>query len=1015
MSIIFRLNEVVGSTSGIDVEFVELIGTPGASLDGLSLIVVESDTGPDFGTIDRRLDFTAADVVGDNGFFLVGTASVTGEYGVTPDQVVPDNWIENSSYTIALVETSTLTGGSVTGAETVIDGLFFDDGENGVDASAIAGLVEIEPFMFGGVQAGAYRTAPLEATATRADYGIADFFYSGNTPEAAEFDDGGTPSAVRIHAVQGSGDSTPLFGQSVMVEGVVTRVFLADNEIEGFFLQEEDADADGDATTSEGIFVYAPGLTPGDVAEGQIVSVEGTAGEFSGQTQITLASYSVTDSGDNSGLVSATDVFGIGADDREQLEGMLVSMDEVTVTETFYLSRDNQYIVSEDGKLAQYSQLVAPGTANATDYDAFREANADRSIFIDDGSDRFDEQNPAEIEVIDGNDGLLDAADTFTMGDTLSNVTGVLSVDFNSFNSGGLVVRGARGDYADTDVAQEVPPAVDGELKIGSLNVQNFFTTLDDGGLTETGDSPRGADTASEYDRQLDKLVEQITTLDMDILGLQELENSATDSAIAALVDALNDSLGATVYAYVPTGLTGTGGDFPNASDQQPITNGIIYKVDMVEQVGETAILDSAAFLDPNGTGEIRNRPAVTASFEVIEGDASGQVVTVSSNHLKSKGSSGLPAGDAGNPDSDQGDGQGFWNDTRTDGATVLAAWLDGNPTGVAAENTLILGDLNSYAGEDPIAALMDAGYLNTVAAQEGAGTYSYVFGGEWGTLDYIMGKGTAFDGVEETGSYDAAIWNANAPFPTVYGYDEGFQPSPPGAQDLFDPTTPFRASDHDPVIVGLDLEALPRDDFAIVGPGGFHEVDVLGNDPAGFQILGVNGVAFGNSNRAIVVHGDDPGADVVVRLSKDGSALLVNPTPGETELTLEVTVGTTGPGARTYVTELELQVDDSFVFVPPSARSAQGFDARNPGDNGRANAVVRQSSDDRFVPGLLDNVHAKGGENVPGWLDTGAPGLGRAFDGTGIGRGENMRSDMLEGLDLPLPQQVDDFLFGSA
>ncbi|MBK1635284.1 hypothetical protein CKO19_06000 [Rhodovulum adriaticum] len=776
-----------------------------------------------------------------------------------------------------------------------------------------------------------------------------------------------------IHAVQGGGQSTELAGRTVTVEGVVTRVFLGDNEIEGFFLQEEDADADADATTSEGIFIYAPGLNPGDVAEGQIVSVTGTAGEFGGQTQIALSSYEIADAGDNSALVTATDLFSVDADAREQLEGMLVSMDEVTVTETYYLARDNQYMVSEGGKLQQYTQVITPGTADAYVYQAYSEANANRSVFIDDGSDRYDEQNPADIEVIDGNDGSLDGTDTFSMGDTLTNVTGVMSVDFNSFNSDELEVRGARGDYQDTDVLQETPPQIEGDLKVGSLNVLNLFTTIDTyGAETETGDDPRGADSTSEYDRQLTKLANQIVALDMDVLGLQELENNSHDSAVAALVEAVNDQLGAEVYAYVATGLTGIGDDFPDAEQQQPITNGIIYKQDVVQQVGETAVLASAEFLDPNETGDVRNRPAVTASFEVVEGGAAGQVITVSSNHLKSKGSSGLDAGDASNPDSDQGDGQGFWNDTRAKAAAELADWLDTNPTGVDAQNTLIVGDLNSYAGEDPLAALQEAGYVNTLAADQGADTSSYVFGGEWGTLDYVMGKGTAFDCDTANGDFDAAVWNANSPFATVFDYDQSYEPTPAGDQDLYDETDPFRASDHDPIMVGLDLEQLPMDDVAVIDKFGFQRVDVLGNDPEGYEILGVNGMEFTWPGRWLILRDDDGAYQGLARLSEDREALLVNSRWDLADLSLDVTVGGTAEDGTQveYVTDLDIRVSDytlellhvadqeggaNSVFDAPNLSAVMNaLEAQDLGDDGQVDNTIRLSSGDAFIPGLF-------------------------------------------------------------
>ena len=66
------INEVLASHSGTDdTEFIELFGTPGHTLDGLSLLVIEGyafdAAGP--GTIDQRFDFGPGDVIGTNGFF----------------------------------------------------------------------------------------------------------------------------------------------------------------------------------------------------------------------------------------------------------------------------------------------------------------------------------------------------------------------------------------------------------------------------------------------------------------------------------------------------------------------------------------------------------------------------------------------------------------------------------------------------------------------------------------------------------------------------------------------------------------------------------------------------------------------------------------------------------------------------------------------------------------------------------------------------------------------------------
>ncbi len=108
--------------------------------------------------------------------------------------------------------------------------------------------------------------------------------------------------AVLVHDVQGSGSASPLDGQTVELEAIVVGDFqqydggLDDEPLDGFMIQEEDADADTDPSTSEGVFVYDPGGT--DVAVGDLVRVRGTVSEFFGLTEVSgLTDLAVCSSG----------------------------------------------------------------------------------------------------------------------------------------------------------------------------------------------------------------------------------------------------------------------------------------------------------------------------------------------------------------------------------------------------------------------------------------------------------------------------------------------------------------------------------------------------------------------------------------------------------------------------------------------------------------------------------------------------------------------------------------------
>jgi predicted extracellular nuclease len=292
----------------------------------------------------------------------------------------------------------------------------------------------------------------------------------------------------------------------------------------------------------------------------------------------------------------------------------------------------------------------------------------------------------------------------------------------------------------------------------------------------------RGADDAEELTRQRDKLIAALAGIDADVVGLVEIENDTADVALSDLVAGLNDAVGAGSYDFVATGPIGT----------DAIRVALIYKPASVSPVGDYAILDSSVdgrFIDD------KNRPVLAQSFM---DNAGGDIVTVAVNHLKSKGSS---CDDVSDPDT--GDGSGNCNLTRTAAAEALVDWLATDPTGSGAGNFLVIGDLNAYDKEDPIDALVDGGYVDLVSAFLGEAAYSFVFDGQIGYLDHALANATLNDRV--TG---VSIWHINADEPDLINYDTSFKRP---AQDAIYAPDAYRSSDHDPVIVGLDLcEATP-------------------------------------------------------------------------------------------------------------------------------------------------------------------------------------------------------------
>ncbi|MDN5568689.1 MAG: hypothetical protein L0G27_08105, partial [Paracoccus sp. (in: a-proteobacteria)] len=175
-----------------------------------------------------------------------------------------------------------------------------------------------------------------------------------------------------------------------------------------------------------------------------------------------------------------------------------------------------------------------------------------------------------------------------------------------------------------------------------------------------------------------------------------------------------------------------------------------------------------------------------------IETLSGGDQMTVVVNHFKSKGGSGEGA------DADAGDGAGNFNNQRVLAAQALDNWLGTNPTGSDTPNLLLLGDLNSYASEDPLAYLVDtAGFVDLAAEFVELG-YSYLFDAMLGGLDYALASLEMFNHI-----VDAIEWNINSDEADALDYNLDFGRDP----SAFDGDTPYRASDHDPIVVGIDFD----------------------------------------------------------------------------------------------------------------------------------------------------------------------------------------------------------------
>lgn len=510
----------------------------------------------------------------------------------------------------------------------------------------------------------------------------------------------------------------------------------------GFFVQDS---GDGNPKTSDALFVAVEeGASVPTLAAGDRVRVRGIVGERKAGGDDTLtALHAPVIQPRGRGSITPT-VLTAQPADWEPYESMQVRIDApLTLSGTHTLERFGELIASFDGRLWQPSELAAPGS---TDAERLADDNARRTLLLDDGSTQRD---PATVWYIRDGQPLR-------TGTVLTGVEGIVEPRLGSWR--------LQLTAAPTIAAPPRPaaPQVAGNVRVAAFNLENLFNGDGKGGGFPT---ERGAKTPDQLKAQMAKLTATIRGLDPDIAALMELENDGygPDSSLAQLVAALNAGGGA--WRFI---------DAKQGPGPDSIRVGIIYRSDKVRPTGKPATLEEGPF------GE-RSRSPLAQAF--VRG--SGKPFFVVANHLKSKGCS-----EATGLDADQKDGAGCWNALRLESAKRLDAWLKSDPTRTRSDRVVMLGDFNAYAMEDPMRWLrLDAGWVDAFTQAGVDRPYSYVYNGLTGRLDHALLSPSLAKQLR-----GAAEWHINADEQDAQGYADG------------DASTPYRSSDHDPLLLGFDL-----------------------------------------------------------------------------------------------------------------------------------------------------------------------------------------------------------------
>ncbi|MDY7041672.1 MAG: PKD domain-containing protein, partial [Chloroflexota bacterium] len=549
------------------------------------------------------------------------------------------------------------------------------------------------------------------------------------------------PTFVPIYEIQGSGFVSPYDDQEVTTAGVVVADFQETGK-NGFFIQ--DFDGDGDAATSDGIFVYEGGNTEG-VALGDLVTVVGTVDEFYDNTQIVLQTVTVSSSGNPLPFPMELNPPFDNAEARtyyEALEGMLVSAPECVV-----VGPTNRYgelvVVRADLGIGRVFQDDSAGTG-------------ERIMVDDEGDLRY------YVKVGDGVTGLI----------------GPLDYTFSNYK---VQQRDELTVTAAPDPGLPTPPelAAD-EFSVATFNLENLFDIVDEPGKEDPVPSDE------EYQLQLTKLAAAINAMGSPtILGVQEAENAAVLEDLATTVNALgeltvlptlepgqtvalNDLEASTAISYQVTLVDGP--------DVRGIDVGLLTRSDRVTVLAAEARQTCTTLDDgfgpgqgdcPDGQNMLFSRPPLLVNLTV-----DGFPLTVIVNHFKSKSQDTAE--------------QQVTLPRRIEQAQWVAGLVDEVLAADPQADVIVLGDLNDFLDSEPLAALTSGDRLRDVLFDvEKPYRYTYIYTGESEVLDHVLVS------ADLEGEFQGVMpFHINADFPVPEFEDETLR----------------KSSDHDPVLTWFRL-----------------------------------------------------------------------------------------------------------------------------------------------------------------------------------------------------------------
>jgi predicted extracellular nuclease len=350
----------------------------------------------------------------------------------------------------------------------------------------------------------------------------------------------GNPS-FEIWEIQGNSIASPYDGYTIdSNDNIITAL-----DTNGIYIQTPDARSDGDANTSDGLFVYTGADPVGTYAVGDQVDVSGKMIEFFGTTEFTLPNTIVIDS---SGNALPTPVL---LDDN-------FPPNDPTVAPCSTDPATHKYECVEGMPFNMPQGFISSGYAGGS---FFAGANAE-DVLVRAGTHRafrepgIDHPGLPNLPVYDGNPEILEM-DFDGLG-----VYDMNTFDFSAFAGGTEIsAKGIFGFEFDeyeiwpseiiTVINENVIPAavrnaLDTEVTVGSANLFRFFDDVNDVYPEDDDTIP----TTQEFQARVTKFSKYIVN-DLKapmILALQEVENLNALNVLIASTEFSNAGISYTPY-----------------------------------------------------------------------------------------------------------------------------------------------------------------------------------------------------------------------------------------------------------------------------------------------------------------------------------------------------------------------------------------------------------------------------------------------------------------------------------